>query len=46
LRVAAQNILDEDTRLRNRYFTQAQDYQLISNDYGFRTLMVTLEGRW
>lgn len=46
LRVAAQNILDEDTRLRNRYFTQAQDYQLISNDYGFRTLMVTLEGLW
>ncbi len=46
LRVAAQNILDEDTRLRFRYFTQGQDYQLISNDYGFRTLMVTLEGRW
>jgi iron complex outermembrane receptor protein len=46
LRVSAQNILDEDTRLTNRYFTQAQDYQLISNDYGFRTLMVTLEGRW
>lgn len=46
LRVSAQNILGEDTRLTSRYFTPAQDYQLISNDYGFRTLMLTLEGRW
>ena len=46
VRVSAQNILDEDTRLRNRFFTPNQDYQLLSYDFGFRTLMVTLEGRW
>jgi iron complex outermembrane receptor protein len=47
LRVSAQNILDEDTRRYTRYVTPpSNEYQLISNDYGYRTLMVTLEGRW
>lgn len=46
LRVSAQNILDEDTRRYTRYFTPSNEYQLISNDYGYRTLMVMLEGRW
>lgn len=46
LRVSAQNLLDEDTRLRNRYLTSNNEYQLISNDYGYRTIMVMFEGRW
>lgn len=46
LRVSAQNILDEDTRRYTRYVTPSNEYQLISNDYGYRTLMVMLEGRW
>jgi len=46
LRVSAQNLLDEDTRRQSRYFTSSSEYQLIANDYGYRTLMVMLEGRW
>jgi iron complex outermembrane receptor protein len=46
VRVSAQNILDEDTRRYTRYFTPGNEYQLISNDYGYRTLMVMFEGRW
>jgi len=46
LRVSAQNLLDEDTRRYTRYTTVTDVYQLTSNDYGYRTLMVMLEGRW
>jgi iron complex outermembrane receptor protein len=47
LRVSAQNLLDEDTRRYTRYVdTSNNEYQLTSNDYGYRTLMVMLEGRW
>jgi iron complex outermembrane receptor protein len=46
LRVSGQNLLNEDTRRQTRYFDEGNEWRLLANDYGFRTLMFTLEGRW
>ena len=46
LRVSAQNLLDEDMRRQNKYITQGDEWMLLANDFGYRTLMFSIEGRW
>ena len=46
LRVSAQNLLDEDMRRQNKYIAQGDEWKLLANDFGYRTLMFSLEGRW
>ena len=46
LRVSAQNLLDEDMRRQNKYITQGDEWKLLANDFGYRTLMFSIEGRW
>ena len=46
LRVSGQNLLDEDMRRQNRYITNGDEYKLLANDFGYRTVMLSLEGRW
>lgn len=46
LRVSAQNLLDEDMRRQNKYITQGDEWKLLANDFGYRTVMLSLEGRW
>ena len=46
LRVSAQNLLDEDMRRQNRYLSTGEEWKLLTNDLGYRTLMFSIEGRW
>ena len=46
LRVSAQNLLDEDMRRQNRYLSTGEEWKLLANDLGYRTLMFSIEGRW
>ncbi len=46
LRVSAQNMLDEDMRRQNRYIVPGEEWKLLANDFGYRTVMFSLEGRW
>jgi len=46
LRVSAQNLLDEDMRRQNKYIAQGDEWKLLANDFGYRTVMFSLEGRW
>ena len=33
-------------RRQNRYITNGDEYKLLANDFGYRTVMLSLEGRW
>ena len=46
LRVSAQNLLDEDMRRQNKYITPGEEWKLLANDFGYRTVMFSVEGRW
>ena len=46
LRVSAQNLLDEDMRRQNKYITPGDAWKLLANDFGYRTVMFSIEGRW
>jgi iron complex outermembrane receptor protein len=46
LRVSAQNLLDEDMRRQNKYITLGEEWKLLANDFGYRTVMISVEGRW
>ena len=46
LRVSAQNLLDEDMRRQNKYIAQGDEWKLLANDFGYRTVMFSIEGRW
>ncbi|MCF8159052.1 MAG: TonB-dependent receptor, partial [Burkholderiaceae bacterium] len=46
LRVSAQNLLDEDMRRQNKYIALGEEWKLLANDFGYRTVMFSLEGRW
>ncbi|MFZ9642418.1 MAG: TonB-dependent receptor plug domain-containing protein [Candidatus Methylopumilus sp.] len=46
LRVSGQNLLDEDMRRQNRYINGGDEWKLLANDYGYRTVMFSLEGHW
>ncbi len=46
LRVSAQNLLDEDMRRQNKYITPGDEWKLLANDFGYRTVMFSIEGRW
>jgi iron complex outermembrane receptor protein len=46
LRVSAQNLLDEDMRRQNKYIAPGEEWKLLANDFGYRTVMFSLEGRW
>ena len=46
LRVSAQNLLDEDMRRQNRYINAGDEWRLLANDFGYRTVMLSVEGRW
>ena len=46
LRVSAQNLLDEDMRRQNRYINSGDEWKLLANDFGYRTVMFSVEGRW
>lgn len=46
LRVAGQNLLATTTRSQNTYTSGINDWKLNMSDMGYRSLMVTLEGRW
>ena len=46
LRVSAQNLLDEDMRRQNKYITSGDEWKLLANDFGYRTVMFSIEGRW
>ena len=46
LRVSAQNLLDEDMRRQNKYISQGDEWKLLANDFGYRTVMFSVEGRW
>ena len=46
LRLSAQNLLDEDMRRQNKYIAQGDEWKLLANDFGYRTVMFSLEGRW
>lgn len=46
LRVSAQNLLDEDMRRQNKYIAPGEEWKLLANDFGYRTVMLSLEGRW
>jgi len=45
-RVSAQNLLDEDMRRQNKYIAPGEEWKLLANDFGYRTVMFSLEGRW
>jgi outer membrane receptor for ferrienterochelin and colicins len=45
-RVSAQNLLDEDMRRVNRYLSNDDDWKSLANDFGYRTVMFSIEGRW
>ena len=46
LRVSVQNLLDEDMRRQNKYIAQGGEWKLLANDFGYRTVMFSVEGRW
>lgn len=46
LRVSAQNLLDEDMRRQNRYINAGDEWKLLANDFGYRTVLLSVEGRW
>ena len=46
LRLSAQNLLDEDMRRQNKYITPGDEWKLLANDFGYRTVMMSVEGRW
>lgn len=46
LRVAGQNLLAADTRNQNTFTSGVNDWKLNTEENGYRSLMVTLEGRW
>lgn len=46
LRVSAQNLLDEDMRRQNKYIAPGEEWKLLANDFGYRTVMFSIEGRW
>ena len=46
LRVSAQNLLDEDMRRQNKYIAPGEEWKLLANDFGYRTVMFSVEGRW
>lgn len=46
LRLSAQNLLDEDMRRQNKYITSGDEWKLLANDFGYRTVMFSVEGRW
>jgi iron complex outermembrane receptor protein len=46
LRLSAQNLLDEDMRRQNKYIAQGDEWKLLANDFGYRTVMFSVEGRW
>lgn len=46
LRLSAQNLLDEDMRRQNKYIAPGEEWKLLANDFGYRTVMFSLEGRW
>jgi outer membrane receptor for ferrienterochelin and colicins len=46
LRISAQNLLDEDMRRQNKYIAQGDEWKLHANDFGYRTVMLSVEGRW
>jgi iron complex outermembrane receptor protein len=46
LRFSAQNLLDEDMRRQNKYITPGDEWKLIANEFGYRTVMLSVEGRW
>jgi iron complex outermembrane receptor protein len=46
LRVAGQNLLAADSHSQNTYTSGINDWKLDTRDLGYRTLMITLEGRW
>ncbi len=45
-RVSGQNLLDEDMRRQSRYVSAGDEWKLLANDFGYRTLMFSIEGRW
>lgn len=46
LRISGQNLLDEDMRRQNKYIAQDDQWKLLANDLGYRTVMFSVEGRW
>ena len=46
LRLSAQNLLDEDMRRQNKYIASGEEWKLLANDFGYRTVMLSVEGRW
>jgi outer membrane receptor for ferrienterochelin and colicins len=46
LRLSAQNLLDEDMRRQNKYIASGEEWKLLANDFGYRTVMFSVEGRW
>jgi len=46
LHVSAQNLLDEDMRRQNKYIAPGEEWKLLANDFGYRTVMFSVEGRW
>ncbi|CEN55977.1 TonB-dependent receptor plug domain-containing protein [Candidatus Methylopumilus turicensis] len=46
LRLSAQNLLAEDMRRQNKYIAPGEEWKLLANDFGYRTVMFSLEGRW
>lgn len=46
LRLSGQNLLAADNEREMMYFSGGNSWQLSSVDGGYRTFMVTLEGRW
>lgn len=46
LRVAGQNLLAADNARQNILTSAGQQWQVNNTDYGYRSVMLTLEGRW
>jgi len=46
LRIAGQNLLAADTAKQNTLSSAGNTWQLSNTDFGYRSLMLTLEGRW